>query len=99
LEEVEQRLRRIALEIAALGVSDGMGPEMPPDVALALGQLSPKRQEIVARLRNGERVPTIAEQMFLSQSTIRNHLSVTFRHFGVTSQEELVLLLRGGSRS
>ncbi|MCU1485568.1 MAG: Response regulator containing a CheY-like receiver domain and an DNA-binding domain [Actinomycetia bacterium] len=98
LEEVEQRLRRIALEIAALGLAEGLTPGMASEVAQALGQLSPKRQEIVARLQSGERVPTISEQMFLSQSTIRNHLSATFRHFGVTSQEELVRLLRGGPR-
>jgi PAS domain S-box-containing protein len=99
LEEVEQRLRRIALEIAALGLTEGLAPGMPPEVAQALGKLSPKRQEIVARLQAGERVPTISEGMFLSQSTIRNHLSATFRHFGVTSQEELIRLLRGGSSS
>ncbi|MCU1483781.1 MAG: Response regulator containing a CheY-like receiver domain and an DNA-binding domain [Actinomycetia bacterium] len=97
LEEVELRLRRIALEIAALGISDVLGAGMAPESTLLLGQLSPKRQEIVARLQAGERVPTIAEEMFLSQSTIRNHLSATFRHFGVTSQEELVRLLRGTS--
>jgi PAS domain S-box-containing protein len=97
LGEVEHRLRRIALEIAALGIVEGLAPAMPPEVAVALSGLSAKRQEIVSRLQAGNRVPTIAQAMFLSQSTIRNHLSAVFRELGVSSQEELLLLLRSDS--
>jgi PAS domain S-box-containing protein len=94
MDEVERRLRRIAIEIAALGVGEGLGPEIPPEVARVLGSLSPKRQEIVERLQAGARVPSIAQAMYLSQSTVRNHLSAVFRELGVSSQEELLLLLR-----
>jgi DNA-binding NarL/FixJ family response regulator len=42
----------------------------------------------------GERVPRIAEELFLSQSTVRNHLADMFKKMGVHSQEELLDLFR-----
>ena len=38
-------------------------------------------------------MPTIAAAMYLSQSTVRNHLSGIFRQVGVHSQQELIALL------
>jgi DNA-binding CsgD family transcriptional regulator len=59
-----------------------------------LGGLSGRELEIVARLMNGDRVPAIAESLFLSPSTVRNHLSAVFRKLRVASQQELIHLLR-----
>jgi DNA-binding CsgD family transcriptional regulator len=56
--------------------------------------LSSRELEIVGRLLAGDRVPAIATSLFLSQSTVRNHLSAVFRKFGVSSQQELIDLLR-----
>ena len=56
--------------------------------------LSPRQWEIVRRLVDGERVTSIAAAMFLSRSTIRNHLSAIFAKVGVHSQDELVALYR-----
>jgi DNA-binding CsgD family transcriptional regulator len=39
-------------------------------------------------------VPPIAKSLFLSQSTIRNHLASVFAKIGVSSQQELVDLFR-----
>jgi DNA-binding CsgD family transcriptional regulator len=39
-------------------------------------------------------VPSIAESLFLSPSTVRNHLSAVFRKLRVGSQQELIHLLR-----
>lgn len=90
LTELEGRLRRIAAELAVVGVSDHVDPE----VARLLGELSPRQHEVVRLLHEGARVPTIAQELYLSQSTVRNHLSAIFRKFGVTSQEELLRVLR-----
>ncbi|MGD9997420.1 MAG: LuxR C-terminal-related transcriptional regulator [Ilumatobacteraceae bacterium] len=49
---------------------------------------------MLRRLLAGERVPSIARALYLSQSTVRNHLSVIFQRLGVHSQEELIQLLR-----
>ena len=57
-------------------------------------KLSSRELEIVARLVSGDRVPAIAQALFLSQGTIRNHLSNAFRKLRVTSQQELIDLYR-----
>lgn len=56
--------------------------------------LSSREIDIVGRLLAGDRVPAIAKALFLSQSTVRNHLSAVFGKFGVNSQQELIDLLR-----
>lgn len=53
-------------------------------------ELSARQTEIVCRLIAGESVPDIARAMFLSPSTVRNHLSAIYRKFGVHSQSELL---------
>ena len=55
-----------------------------------LEALSSRQWEIVTRLLRGERVPRIARAMYLSPSTVRNHLSTIFRKLGVHSQAELI---------
>jgi diguanylate cyclase (GGDEF)-like protein len=65
------------------------------DEALSDAQLLTSRQvEILRRLLVGERVPAIARELFLSQSTVRNHLSAIYLRIGVHSQEELLSVMR-----
>ena len=52
-----------------------------------------ERARILRRLLRGERVPTIARDLFLSQSTVRNHLSAIYRRLGVHSQAGLLARL------
>ena len=68
------------------------GPSLP--ALRELGGLTARQWEVVSRLLQGERVPTIAAEMFISQSTVRNHLSAIFERFGVHSQAELLEALR-----
>ena len=56
-------------------------------------ELSARQSEIVARLIAGERVPEIARSMFLSATTVRNHLSTIYAKFAVHSQAELLATL------
>jgi PAS domain S-box-containing protein len=61
-------------------------------------ELSVRQTEIVARLIAGERVPEIARSMYLSPSTVRNHLVAIYRKSQVHSQAELLAaLLRASS--
>lgn len=57
-------------------------------------QLTPRQIEILKRLLAGNRVPRIARDLFISQSTVRNHLSLIYRRFAVHSQDDLLHLLR-----
>ena len=50
--------------------------------------------DIVARLVSGDRVPAISKALFLSQSTVRTHLSNAFRKLRISSQQELIELVR-----
>lgn len=56
--------------------------------------LSQREREIVTRILSGQRVRTIARELYLSQSTVRNHLTGVYRKLGVNSQIELLELLR-----
>lgn len=53
-------------------------------------ELSEREREIAVALLEGYRVATIARRLFLSPSTVRDHLSSIFRKVGVSSQAELV---------
>lgn len=61
-----------------------------------LSKLSTRELEIVRRLVDGDRVPAIAKAMFLSQSTVRSHLSAAFAKLGVSSQQQMISKLRAG---
>lgn len=54
--------------------------------------LSDREAQIVRLLVTGHRVPDIARLLFITQSTVRNHLSSVFRKLRVNSQQELTML-------
>jgi DNA-binding CsgD family transcriptional regulator len=89
---LERRLWRIAREFEGVELPGANLPDpfSRPEVA----ELSPRQWEVLTRLLRGDRVPRIAEELFLSQSTVRNHLADIFRKMGVHSQEELLDLFR-----
>jgi PAS domain S-box-containing protein len=92
--ELEQHLRRIAHEIDEAGVVHAT-QVLPSDTASRhVRELSVRQREVLARLMRGERVVTIAREMFISASTVRNHLATIFRKFEVHSQAELIERLR-----
>jgi DNA-binding CsgD family transcriptional regulator len=62
-----------------------------------LSTLTAREYEIVLRLASGDRVRTIADDLHLSQSTVRNHLTSVFQKFNVSSQSELLARLRPAS--
>ena len=89
---LEAHLARIGAEIEAAGVIHISG--VPENESLAMiAALPPRQREIALRLARGQRVPTIATDMFISQSTVRNHLTGIFQKFAVHSQAELMELL------
>jgi PAS domain S-box-containing protein len=93
--EVVEQAHRCAVEAQASNDLDAL----PGLKHLPLGsELSVRQTEIVAKLIAGERIPEIASSMYLSPSTVRNHLAVIYRKFGVHSQAELLAaILRASS--
>jgi DNA-binding CsgD family transcriptional regulator/PAS domain-containing protein len=92
--ELELRLRHIATEVRATGLLDGLGAMPATSDHPQLSELSSRQWEIVSRLTRGDRVPTIARELFISQSTVRNHLASIYARFDVHSQAELLEVLR-----
>jgi DNA-binding CsgD family transcriptional regulator/PAS domain-containing protein len=91
---LEQRLRRIAQEVQAAGVLTEFAGLPTFTQIPGLDGLTARQLEITSRLSSGQRVPAIAKSMYLSQSTVRNHLSMIFKKVHVHSQSDLLDLLR-----
>jgi DNA-binding NarL/FixJ family response regulator len=53
---------------------------------------------VLTRLLDGQRVPAIAADLYVSQSTVRNHLSSIYAKLGVHSQVDLIRLIRRGTK-
>jgi len=87
---LDQQARHAAIEARAARTLD----TLPALAHLAPGnELSARQSEIVARLMAGERQADIARSMFLSPSTVRNHLTAIYTKFGVHSQAQLLAAL------
>jgi DNA-binding CsgD family transcriptional regulator len=87
IARLEQHLRNIADEVEASGVRTGAVavralPHFPG--------LTKRQCEVLSHLVQGERVSTIADALYISQSTVRNHLAAIFAHFQVHTQAELL---------
>jgi DNA-binding CsgD family transcriptional regulator len=92
--ELELRLRHIATEVRAAGVLDELDAMPATSEHPRLRELTSRQWEILSRLIRGERVPTIARGLFISQSTVRNHLAGIYARFDVHSQAELLEAVR-----
>lgn len=84
LSHVASRLQSLAFS-ASLSTSAGFPIDSP-----ALGELSTRERQILALLMQNLRGPAIAERLFISPSTVRNHLKAIYRKLGVSSQRELI---------
>jgi DNA-binding CsgD family transcriptional regulator len=94
IQDLAASLRRIAAELLDVGAFGASSSSSFVFLRVPGVQELPDRQrEIVVRLARGERVGTIASRMYLSASTVRNHLSAVYKTFGVHSQEELLAVL------
>jgi DNA-binding CsgD family transcriptional regulator len=90
---LEQHLRRIAAEVEASRILAHVERMTDPGRSSPTRPLSSRQLEVLSRLLRGERVPTIAAELFVSRSTVRNHLSAIFERFGVHSQAQLLATL------
>lgn len=91
--EMASDLRRLAGELQSAGQAIDSAAGRDVLSVAAVRALPDRQREIVVRLARGERVGSIASHMYLSASTVRNHLSAVFRRFGVHSQQELLSVL------
>lgn len=80
--------------LAAVDIALGSPQPGAPTVSLAdvpgIERLSPREKEILGRLMDHRRPPTIAQELHLSPHTVRNHLKSIYAKLGVGSQQELL---------
>jgi two-component system nitrate/nitrite response regulator NarL len=72
-----------AADLAAAGGGNGKGRERSP--------LSQREREIVALVAQGYKNKEMAEKMFISEQTVKNHLHNIFDKLGVSDRLELAL--------
>jgi DNA-binding CsgD family transcriptional regulator len=91
---LEAHMLRIADELHAAGLI----PRLRQLPVLAdqprLGKLTSREWAVLTRLLDGQRVSAIAADLYVSQSTVRNHLSSIYAKLGVHSQVDLIRLIR-----
>jgi PAS domain S-box-containing protein len=96
--QLEAHMLRIADELRAAGVI----PRLEQLPALTdtpeLGRLTSREWGVLTRLLDGQRIPAIAADLYVSQSTVRNHLSSIYAKLGVHSQVDLIRLIRHGTK-
>jgi DNA-binding CsgD family transcriptional regulator len=95
--DLEKSLWKIASEVQASGIFEHLWSFPDAERFPQLNSLSSRQWEVLSRLLRGQRVSTIAEALFVSESTVRNSLSTIFHKFGVHSQAELLKLLHDGT--
>jgi DNA-binding CsgD family transcriptional regulator len=98
VSKLEQHLRRIAVEVENSGILLQLNAMPDPARLSQLAGLTDRQSEVLSRLMRGERVPTIAKALYVSQSTVRNHLAGIFKQFRVHSQAELLASLTTDTR-
>ena len=54
------------------------------------GALTPREQEVMRHLAEGDSVRTVAEKLFISPKTVENHRSNLMKKLGLRSTVELV---------
>ena len=93
-QTLEQTLWRIAMEVRAAGITTEDPVAITHGPPTRAAQLSSRQWEVVQRLSRGQDAASIAKAMYLSPSTVRNHLVAVYRKFGVHSQVQLLATLR-----
>ena len=88
-------LAHVALRLQSMSFSAAVSGDtsFPVDHPI-LTDLSEREREVVEHLMKGARVPAIADALFISQNTVRNHLKAVYRKVDVSSQSELIELVR-----
>jgi PAS domain S-box-containing protein len=94
LLEVEREVRQIADSFHR--PSRQVEPATTPNGTGDL--LSAREREVLAHLRRGVRLRSIAKTLGISVETVRHHVKAMFRKTGAHSQEELVMLFDTGEQ-
>jgi DNA-binding CsgD family transcriptional regulator len=91
---LEGHMLRIADELRAAGLIPRLQQLPVLSDEPRLGKLTSREWAVLTRLLDGQRVSAIAADLYVSQSTVRNHLSSIYAKLGVHRQVDLIRLMR-----
>ncbi len=91
---LEAHMLRIADELRAAGMLPALGQLPVISANPRLGLLTGREMAVLTRLLDGQRAAAIAGDLFVSQSTVRNHLSSIYAKLRVDGQVDLLRTLR-----
>jgi len=92
--DIRDTLQRIAMELQSISVATAAPGTVVPLNHADLADVSPRELEVLSLLVGGDRVPSIAKLLHISQHTVRNHLKSIYRKVGVGTQDELIKRVR-----
>jgi DNA-binding CsgD family transcriptional regulator len=96
--QLEAHMLRIADELHAAGLIPRLQRLPVLSEEPKLGKLTSREWAVLTRLLDGQRISAIAADLYVSQSTVRNHLSSIYAKLGVHSQVDLMRLVRRGTK-
>src|ERR1700722_782652 len=96
--QLEAHMLRIAEELRAAGLIPRLDQLPALSETPELGKPTSREWVVLPRLLDGQRVSGIAADLYVSQSTVRNHLSSIYAKLGVHSQVDLIRLIRHGTK-
>ncbi|HXT94188.1 MAG TPA: LuxR C-terminal-related transcriptional regulator, partial [Trebonia sp.] len=96
--QLEAHMLRIADELHAAGLIPRLQQLPVLNEQPRLGKLTSREWAVLTRLLDGQRVSAIAADLYVSKSTVRNHLSSIYAKLGVHSQVDLIRLMRSGAK-
>ena len=94
--QLEAHMLRIADELQAAGVLPRLGQLPALSGNPRLGLLTSRECAVLTRLLDGQRAAAIADDLVVSQSTVRNHLSSIYAKLRVKDQVDLIRTLSRG---
>jgi DNA-binding CsgD family transcriptional regulator len=92
-------LTRFGLGSEIAQLVHGVTADLTDSELPGLDELTNRELQVVTLLLGGDRPPAIAMTLFVTQSTIRNHLAAIYSKMGVSSQQELMNLFRSARLS
>ncbi|MFN3477213.1 MAG: LuxR C-terminal-related transcriptional regulator [Candidatus Methylomirabilales bacterium] len=96
-KELERFVQQLFSSVAKLSFFEGTSPPMDPPLSRPPMNLTGRELEVLRLLASGVSTRAIAEKLFISPTTVRNHIHSILAKLGVHSRLEAVTLaLRNG---
>jgi DNA-binding CsgD family transcriptional regulator len=92
-KQLEAHMLRIAEELRTAGLIPRLERLPALTEVPQLGGLTSREWAVLTRLMDGQRASAIASDLFVSNSTVRNHLSSIYAKLGVNGQVDLIRLM------